>query len=151
MEQHTAEQRPHLYLDWLQRHLLRLAAVRGWPSAGFEQAYAACLADDARLVWRGLPKTSPHRRFVATPEYHFDEEGDCWASVDVQDRADGHVIRGGPWDCFPVLRWVRRSARTLRWIDSTHVGLSVWPAEFAAAWDVAPDHILTVPDSNSPD
>jgi hypothetical protein len=139
-----ADERPRAYLDWLQRQLLRLAAARGWPVEGFEQTYAACLADDVTLTWRGQGKASPNRRFVATPEYQFDANGDCWATVLVADRSNGHVAYGGPWDCFPELRWVKRSARALRWIDSAQVELSVWPVEFASAWGLAATYTLAI-------
>jgi len=138
------DQRPGQYLDWLQRHLTRLAAARDWPVTGFEQAYAKCREDGVSFVWRGAPKASPNRRFAATPAYHFDSNGDCWASLLVQDRAEELVAQAGPWDCFPELRWIRRSARALRWIDSTHVHLPVWPEEFAAAWGLAPAYTLAL-------
>jgi hypothetical protein len=139
-----ADERARRYLDWLQSNLLRLAEARSWPTAGFEEAYARCLADDIRLMWRGNTKTSPNRRYTATPEYVFDENGDCWTTVVVRDRADDVVARGGPWDCYPELKFIKRSAQSLRWGKPTIVEIATWPAEFARAWGVLPSHTLAV-------
>jgi hypothetical protein len=139
-----AHERARRYLDWLQSNLLRLAQARNWPAAGFEQAYARCLADDIRLTWRGSTKTSPNRRYTATPEYVFDEEGDCWTTVVVRDGADDVVATGGPWDCYPELKFVKQSARSLRWGKPAIVEIETWPAALAHAWGVLASHTLAI-------
>jgi hypothetical protein len=45
----------------------------------------------------------------------FDENGDCWTTVVVRNRADDVVAMGGPWDCYPELKFIKRSAQSLRW------------------------------------
>jgi hypothetical protein len=95
-----------------------------------------------RLIWRGPTKTSPNRRYRATPEYRFDEHGDCWLGLTVHDRAGEAVTQGGPWDCYPEFGYCKKSAQSLRWDGSSSVRIDAWPAN---TWDVAPHHTINVP------
>lgn len=139
-----AADKPLAYLDWLHRYLVRLAAARGWPGAGFTQAYRSCRAHGAVFRWYGSAKSSRDRRYKATPEYHFDAEGDAWLNVRVRDRDGDLVAEGGPWDCYPEFRFMRQSAKSLRWEGSSAVTVEAWDPGFAQAWGLEAVHTLVM-------
>ncbi|GAA0273412.1 hypothetical protein [Cryptosporangium japonicum] len=84
-------ERPEAYLRWFQPVLLGLAAARGVPATGFEEAFDATLAAGCFMHWEGPGRSSPDRRHRATPYYDIDANGDAWLRLTITDRAQNRV------------------------------------------------------------
>lgn len=113
-------------LEFVHENLLALASRRAWPTAPFEEAYRACLADGLRLELVGATKSSPDRRRRARARYTLDGNGDGWTVVEILDRTGDVVGRSEPFDSPWVSRGFGRIKKTLRWQDGTSVSLVPW-------------------------
>jgi hypothetical protein len=138
------DERPRAYLDWLQEQVMHLAAIRGWPVRGFEEAYERCIADGCRFRWTGPGRRSPDRRLTAVPDYAIDPDGDGWLRLTVDGPGVPAAVTGGPWDCLPEYGYMKRSAKSLRWVDAGAVAIESFPAALAHAWGLPAEHEVRV-------
>ncbi|MFD0522305.1 hypothetical protein [Paractinoplanes durhamensis] len=108
------ERRPAI-LDWLQDHLLQLAASLDWDTGPLEAAYQACLRDGCRFRQTGAPKASADRRYRAHVEFEIDGEGDGWSWVEVKDPAGAVILRSERRDSPASITASGRVRRSVRW------------------------------------
>ena len=104
-------------LDAVHSIAVQMAEYRGLDPEPFEAARAAVLAAGFAYRLDGAWKSAPGRRLRARPRYWLHDDGFGRAVVEVSDPTGTVVAQTPQFLTFTTSEGMRRSARTLRWVQ----------------------------------